>query len=158
MAEIFFENETARISIDRNVVVAAWFQEPRVPKELREMERAGKKVSSKHKSGGVLFNVILSGKPSFSEEVRTEVNRITSDDTLYTAATAHVILVEGFIGSAVRAFLATALVVSRTKTPNKTFTDVASAAKWVNERLAAAKIEGWTEGDLAAFVGHCIRK
>jgi hypothetical protein len=24
VAEIFFENETARISVDRNVVVAAW--------------------------------------------------------------------------------------------------------------------------------------
>ena len=149
---VFFENETARISVDRNVVVAAWFQEPRVPKELREMERAGKKVSSKYKDGA-LFNVIISGKPSFSEEVRNEVNRITSDDTLFTAATAHVILVEGFIGSAVRAFLATALMVSRTKTPNKTFGDVASAVKWVQGRC-----EGWTEGDLATLVDHCIRK
>jgi hypothetical protein len=158
MAEIFFENETTRISLDRNVVVAAWFQEPRAPKELREMERAGKKVSSKYKDGGVLFNVIISGKPSFSEEVRNEVNRITSDDTLFTAATAHVILLDGFIGSAVRAFLATALVVSRTKTPNKTFNDVASSVKWVKERCDAAKTEPWAEGDLAAFVGHCIRK
>ena len=157
MAELAFENDTARIAIDRNVVVAAWFQEPRVPKELREMERAGKKVSSKYKNAGALFNVIISGKPSFSEEVRNEVNRITSDDTLFTAATAHVILVEGFIGSAVRAFLATALVVSRTKTPNKTFGDVASSVRWVKERLEATT-ETWTEGDLAALVDHCIRK
>jgi hypothetical protein len=129
------------------------------------MERAGKKVSAAYKGGGVLFNVIISGKPSFSEEVRSEVNRITSDDTLYTAATAHVILVEGFIGSAVRAFLATALVVSRTKTPNKTFGDLPSAVKWVKERCDATKQGSpaesgmtWAEGDLAAFVGHCIRK
>jgi phage baseplate assembly protein W len=38
MAEIFFENETARIAIERNVVVAAWFQEPRVPLELVKAE------------------------------------------------------------------------------------------------------------------------
>jgi hypothetical protein len=158
MAETVFENETARISVDRNVVVAAWFQEPRVSKELREMERAGKKVSSKYKNAAALFNVIISGKPSFSEEVRNEVTRITSDDTLFTAATAHVILVEGFIGSAVRAFLATALVVSRTKTPNKTFGDLPASVKWVKERLDASSTEAWSEGDLAAFVGHCIRK
>ncbi len=156
MAEIFFENETARIAIERNVVVAAWFQEPRVPLELREMERAGKKVSAKNKGTSALFNVIISGKPSFSEEVRNEVNRITADETLFTAATAHVILVEGFIGSAVRAFLATALVVSRTKTPNKTFGDLETAAKWVKERLDAVKTEGWTEGDLVAFVSYTI--
>lgn len=158
MAEVLFENETARISVDRNVVVAAWFQEPRGPKELREMERAGKKVSSKYKDGSVLFNVIISGKPSFSEEVRNEVNRITSDDTLFRAATAHVILIDGFIGSAVRAFLATALVVSRTKTPNKTFGDLPSAVKWAKERCDASKTQAWVEGDLAAFVDHGIRK
>lgn len=156
MAELAFENETARIAIERNVVVAAWFTEPRVPLELREMERAGKKVSSKYKGKSALFNVILSGKPSFSEEVRSEVNRITSDDTLFTAATAHVILVEGFVGSAVRAFLATALVVSRTKTPNRTFNDVDLAAKWVKERLDAVKTDGWTEADLVTFVRYTI--
>ena len=102
--------------------------------------------------------MIISGKPSFSEEVRSEVNRITADDTLFSAATAHVILVEGFIGSAVRAFIATALVVSRTKTPNKTFGDVPSSAKWVKQRLDTTKTEPWAEGDLAAFVSHCIRK
>jgi hypothetical protein len=154
MAELAFENETARIAIERNVVVAAWFQEPRVPLELREMERAGKKVSSKYKGKSALFNVILSGKPSFSEEVRNEVNRITSDDTLFTAATAHVILVEGFVGSAVRAFLATALVISRTKTPNKTFNEIDLAAKWVKERLEAEKMDGWTEADLVTFVKY----
>ena len=158
MAEVFFENETARISIERNVVVAAWFTEPREPKELREMERAGKKVSSKYKGASALFNVIVSGKPSFSEEVRNEVNRITSDDTLFAAATAHVILVEGFIGSAVRAFLATALVISRTKTPNKTFGDAPSAVKWVKERLDAAKSDAWSEDDLKTFVDYSIRK
>ncbi len=125
-----------------------------MPLELREMERAGKKVSSKYKGKSALFNVIISGKPSFSEEVRNEVNRITSDDTLFSAASAHVILVEGFIGSAVRAFLATALVVSRTKTPNKTFNDVDLAAKWVKERLEASNTETWAEADLVAFVKY----
>jgi hypothetical protein len=158
LAELFFENETARIAIERNVVVAVWMQEPRVPAELREMERAGKKAALRYKGQSALFNVIISGRPSFSEEVRTEVNRITSDDTLFTAATAHVILVEGFVGSAVRAFLATALVVSRTKTPNKTFGDVSLAAKWVNERLDAVKVDGWNEADLVTFVNFTIGK
>jgi hypothetical protein len=158
MAEVFFENETARISIERNVVVAAWLQEPREPKELREMERAGKKAASKYKDATALFNVIISGRPSFSEEVRSEVTRITSDDTIFAAATAHVILVEGFIGSAVRAFIATALVVSRTKTPNKTFGDIDAAVKWVKERLDVAKTEPWTEADLKTFVAYSIRK
>lgn len=154
---IAFENATARIAISRNVVTAIWFDAPRVKTELREMERAGKRVQAQYKQGSALFNVIVSGTPSFSQEVRDEVTRITADDTLFNLASAHVLLVDGLVGSAVRAFLSTALLLSRTKTPNKVFANVKTSAGWVCERLTAGS-ESWKVEDLVAFVEGTLAK
>lgn len=156
-SSIVFENPTARIAVSRNVVVVVWFDAPRVATELREMERTGKKTSAQYASGTALFNVIVSGKPSFSQEVRDEVTRITSNDKLFSLASAHVLLVEGLVASAVRAFLSTALLLSRTSTPNKVFADVASAAKWVNEKITAGP-EKWGEAELVQLVEQTITK
>ncbi len=154
MATIAFENPTARIASDRNVAVAVWRDAPRAPLELREMERVGKRIAAQH-GGSALFNVIVGGTPSFSEEVRNEVTRITADETIFSLASAHVLLVDGLVGSAVRAFLSTALLLSRTKTPNKVFAGVEPATKWVRERLAGGSI-AWTEAELAALVREAL--
>lgn len=152
---IAFENVTARIAHDRNVAVVVWFDAPRTALELLEMEKVGKKLLAQYKESTALFNVIVSGTPSFSEEVRKEVTRITADDTLFALASAHVLLVEGFVGSAVRAFVSTALVVSRTKTPNKVFADVDGAATWVKPKLDTGPVV-WTPGDLVGLVRRTI--
>ncbi len=156
-SSITFENATVRMAVSRNVVVAVWFDAPRAATELREFERAGKKTSAQYGKDTALFNVIVSGKPSFSQEVRDEVTRITSNDTLFALASAHVLLVEGLVASAVRAFLSTALLLSRTSTPNKVFADVPSAAHWVNEKIVAGP-EQWTEPELVALVQQAIKK
>ena len=152
---VAFENAVARFTHDRNVAVAAWFEAPRTSVELLEMEKVGKKLLSQYKEETALFNVIVSGTPSFSEEVRKEVTRITSDDTLFAKASAHVLLVEGFVGSAVRAFVSTALVLSRTKTPNKVFADVDGAATWVKTKLDGGPVV-WMPGDLVGLMRRAI--
>lgn len=75
--EIVFENATARISAMRNVVVVCWADAPRTTVELREFEKAGKRVSAQHDRRAIFANVIVSGTPSFSQEVRDEVTRLT---------------------------------------------------------------------------------
>lgn len=156
MAEtLAFENETARITHDRNVAVTVWFDAPRVKLELLEMEKVGRKISSQYKEATALFNVVVSGTPSFNDEVRREVTRISADDTLYALGSAHVLLVQGFVGSAVRAFLSTALTLSRTKTPNKVFGDLDGAASWVKGQLDKSPVV-WTPGDLVGLVRRSI--
>ena len=152
---VTFENEIARIAHDRNVAVVVWFDAPRVKRELLEMEKVGKKIFAQYKESTALFNVIVSGTPSFSEEVRKEVMRITSDDTLFALASAHVLLLQGFVASAVRAFVSTALVLSRTTTPNKVFADVEGAAAWVMTRVEKGPVV-WTPGDLVGMVRRTI--
>jgi hypothetical protein len=155
METVAFENEIARFTYDRNVAVAAWFDAPRVKLELLEMEKVGKRLLAQYKEETALFNVIVSGTPSFSEEVRKEVTRITSDDALFARASAHVLLVEGFVGSAVRAFVSTALVISRTTTPNKVFADFEAAAAWVKLQLDKGPIV-WTPGDLVGIQRRAV--
>jgi hypothetical protein len=155
METLAFENEVARITYDRNVAVTAWFDAPRAALELREMEKVGKKISAQYKESTALFNVIVSGTPSFNDEVRKEVTRISADDTLYALGSAHVLLVEGFVGSAVRAFLSTALTLARAKTPNKVFADVDGAATWVKGQLEKGPVV-WTPGDLVGLVRRTI--
>jgi hypothetical protein len=152
-----YDYATARIAYDRNVAVTVWFDAPRVKLELLEMEKVGRKISSQYKGTTVLFNVVVSGTPSFSEEVRKEVTRISADDTLYALGSAHVLLVEGFVASAVRAFMSTALTLSRTKTPNKVFANLDEAATWAKSQLDKGPVV-WMPGDLVALVRQTITK
>ncbi len=150
-----FENEVARITYDRNVAATAWFDAPRTKLEILEMEKVGKKISAQYKDATALFNVIVSGTPSFNDEVRKEVTRISGDDTLYALGSAHVLLVQGFVGSAVRAFVSTALTLGRAKTPNKVFGDVDGAATWLKGQLDKGPVV-WTPGDLVGLVRRTI--
>ncbi len=148
MNKLAFENATVSIAVERNVAAVVWREAPQNTVELREMERAGKRIAAHYKKGSALFNIIVSGKPSFSQEVRDEVTRITSNDVIFNLASAHVLLVDGLVGSAVRAFLSTALLLSRSSTPNKVFGNLDTAAGWVKEKLEAGS-EPWTHAELS---------
>lgn len=140
------EEGSLRITTERNVSVVAWRDAPTV-KQLRAFEREGHALEKRFPKRCGLFNVILSGKPDFSSEVRAETNRIGALGDMYTLATAHVILVEGLVGSAVRAFLATSMLVSKPPTPTKVFGDKDLAVAWVLGRIAEAG-EPWTSVQL----------
>lgn len=152
--EVLFENATARIAAARNVVVAAWADAPRTTVELREFEKAGKRVSTQFEKRAVFANVILSGTPSFSQEVRDEVTRLTRTP-MFHLGTAQIILVQGLAGVAVRAFLATSFILSRTKIPNKVFGDLDFGVDWLHGRLCEGPVE-WKRDAVYDFVKRCI--
>ncbi|MCU0656005.1 MAG: hypothetical protein MUF64_12330 [Polyangiaceae bacterium] len=149
MRPAVFEETTLRLVAERNVVVAAWRDAPTVP-QLRLVERVGRGVELRYPGQTALINLILSGTPRFSAEVRAEVGRMNNQDDLYVLAAAHVILVEGFLATAVRAFLSTTMLVVKPATPTKIFGDTTLAARWVAERLAASG-ERWTPEQLLAL-------
>ncbi len=154
MTEIVFENATARIGVLRNVVVVRWADAPRTTAELHEFEKAGKRVAAEYDKRAAFANVIVSGTPVFSQQVRDEVTRLTRQ-SMFTLGTTQIILVQGFAGVAVRAFLNTSLLVSRTKTPNKVCGDVATGVAWMDSRLREGPV-AWTRGDLDAFVNRVL--
>ena len=141
---------TLRILSRRNVAVAAWRDAPTVS-QFRLFEREGRTLERRYPKRTALFNVVLSGTPNFSAEVRAETARVSAIDDIFSLATVHVVLVGGLVGSAVRAFLATSMLVSKPPNPTKVFGELEPAAAWVLERLAPSG-EKWTLEELCELV------
>ncbi len=152
--EVLFENETARIAALDNVLVVRWADAPRTTFELKEFEKAGKRLAGEYDKRAVFANVIVSGTPSFSQEVRDEVARLTSSP-MFHLGTAQIILVEGLAGVAVRAFLNTAFLLSRAKAPNKVFGDLGYGIEWMHARLREGPVS-WVRDELADFVKKSV--
>lgn len=152
--EIVFENATARIGTDRNVLVLRWAEAPKTVTELREFEKVGRKLTSAYDKKAVFANVIVSGTPSFSQEARDEVTRLTRTP-MFHLGTAQIILVQGLAGVAVRAFLSTSFLLARNKTPNKVFGDVDFGVDWLLGRLREGPV-AWTRPELAGFVKRVV--
>ena len=60
---------------------------------------------------------------------------------------AHLIAVGGLAGTATRAFLSTAVLIGRPRTPTKVFAQPREACEWLAEK-AARSPESWTATDL----------
>ena len=150
MVEIAHEEGIFRITKDRNVAVAAWRDAPSV-QQMRAFERVGLAMSKAHPKGTALFNVVLSGTPNFSTELRDETTRISARSDMFRLATAHLVLVEGFVGVAVRAFLGTSVLLGKAPTPTKVFGDTGLAVDWVLKLLEPSG-EKWTKAQLLALV------
>ncbi len=141
---------TLRITQQRNVAVAAWRDAPTVA-QFRVFEREGRAMTRRYPKGAALFNVVLSGKPDFSSEVRAETARINGLGDIFVLGAAHVILVTGLVGAAVRAYLSTSMLVTRPVTPTKVFGEKRPAAEWLLERLTTSG-ETWSVDQLVQLV------
>lgn len=141
---------TFRIFSARNLQVNVWTGPPTVD-QMRSFERAGIAISRRHPRGAGLINVMLSGKASFSQEVRDETVRLMKTTNSYRLGSAHVVLVDGFTGTAVRAFMSTVMLLGRPPSPNKVFGDVESAAQWLVPQLALGA-EAWSTAEIVSLV------
>jgi hypothetical protein len=127
-------DEVLRIVIDRGLCVARWadapaaFHFPLVTAAIRE---AGRELG---RAG--LFNVIdAPGKmPRFSEPVRQAGARMARDITPLVAATAHVVLLDGFSGAAVRMFLSTLNLLARGGPIATVHATLEAGAEWLAPR------------------------
>lgn len=108
-------------------------------------------MTGSYPKGTALFNVVLSGKPDFSTEVRAETARVSALNDTFTLATAHVVLVDGLVGAAVRAFLSTSTLLAKPISPTKVFGAIAPASDWMLAHLEPSG-EAWTKAELVALV------
>jgi hypothetical protein len=146
MASIDYEDETCRIVTERNVGVISWREAPNML-QLRAHDRIGKQLARAYKGGTLLVSLVRGGTPNFTPEVRDETNRILGQRPFYDLGVARVLLVGGLGGVAARAFLSTALLVSRSPRPTRVFSNVADAAGWCCEMLASGT-EKWTRSEI----------
>ncbi len=132
-----FEDEVLTLISGPNLVVAVWRNAPRIEHvaPMREVQ------SRLHRRlGGMYFvfvNVILSGTPSFDEQVRKELADLVNEFGRYSLGQANLVLLEGLAGTATRAFLSTMNLLGRHRAPAKVFKDRDAMEQWVLERLLA---------------------
>lgn len=110
---------------------------------------------------GACVDIIVRGTPRFSDEVRREAQRLASDPKVFPRGIAHVILLGGLPGSAVRAFIQTVLLVTKQIAPAKVFGDFGAAASWTEKLLdagPAAASARWTAADIRSLSSQAANR
>ena len=144
--EILHEDSILRMAVRRNVVFAVWNDAPAVA-QIRAFQRAAELVSKRGRGEDVLVSVVVSGVPKFAEGVQDELVRVMKSRALFPLGTAHLIRLEGMAGVAVRAFLSTVKLLSKTPAPVGVFSKAEEALLWTLDRLRGSP-ERWTYVEL----------
>jgi len=155
-SETLFACPQVELIASRNLALAIWRDAPTI-EVLREVSRAGRALAKQQPNGSGLVNLLVSGTPRFSEDVRAEVVKIARDATLYPLGIARVFLVPGLAGVAVRAFLNTVtLVAGPSSRPLRAFTTLEDAAAWLAPKLEVGG-QRWTPAEILALASAHIQ-
>jgi hypothetical protein len=149
--EIVHTDAILSIATSRNVQVNVWTDAPTV-EQIRAFSRTGAALARRHPRGTGLLNVMLRGTPRFSEQVRDETVKLMKQAD-FRLGTAHLVLMGGLTGTAVRAFMSTVMLLARSPTPNKVFGDPGTATAWLAPLLAQGA-EPWSSAQLVALVNE----
>lgn len=118
---------------DDALFLCAWADAPEMTQMLALGEH-GRRLEATH-GPLALINVAFSGVPKFSDEVRACSAAYTREAGLFACSRAHVVLIPGFRGAAVMAFINTFLLLGRPPRPTKVFRAVAPAIEWTARLL-----------------------
>lgn len=154
--EIVYEDATLRQGYSRNLHVVAWYDAPSLS-QMHAYGACARALAGRAGCPSGLMNVVVEGMPRFSPEVREATAEYTREGA-HEVGAAHVILVGGLLGSSVRAFLSTAMLLGRPPNPTKVFGDVDGAARWMAGNFAARSSEPWEVADLAAVCSAVIER
>jgi hypothetical protein len=155
MARWIHEAPLYRIGTERNLTICAWFDAPNLD-SMRKFAGVVNAQRAAHPDGPGLLNIVLSGTPNFSKEVREEAARLSAEGDR-DAGAAHVILLGGLRGVATRTFISTAILVGRSKSPTKVFDSFKPAAEWLAPLISRGGIT-WTPAELEAFEAATTKK
>ncbi len=125
------DDEILRVHVHHNLCVARWQDTPTarhfgvITAAMRSATAGGERA--------VLLNVVdAPGKiPRFTDELRQSGAAMSRAIDPLTAATAHVVLLDGFVGASVRMFLSTLGLLSRTPGVQSIFGQVDDGARWL---------------------------
>ena len=118
----------------------AWWREAPTLEQVAQMDE-----NIDRSAPFVFVNIVLRGTPHFGDTLRVAVQELCENEANRTGL-AHVVLMKGLAGSAVRMFLHGA---SRHCENQVVLSSLSDAVPWIVERLAACD-ELWTEGEVLA--------
>jgi hypothetical protein len=137
-----FMNPRLRLMATEDLIVAVWSDAP-VLEDLGPLTLLRLATQRQFPLGTGFLNVVQSGRAAhFSKEVSEATVKFTRAATLVLGS-AHVILVPGLKGTAVRTFLSTVFLVARQTRPVQVFSKLDKAAEWLAP-LMANGAHAWT--------------
>lgn len=153
---IVHEDASMRQAVYRNVQIVAWYDAPSL-EQMHAWDRCAQSVAGRWHGQSALINIIVDGVPRFSSEVREAVSEYTREG-VHKAGAAHVILVSGLLGSSVRAFLSTVMLLGRPPNPTKVFGTLEDAARWMAKNLNERSTQTWDEDELVRACREAIER
>ena len=139
-----------------HLIVVAWTATPTV-ELVREFADANRRLRRRFPEGAAMVNLVLRGAPRFEGEVLKETAALLKEVSPWRSATAHVILVDGFAGAAVRSFLSTLNLLARSSRPVKVSGDIESAVDWLSRTLEGHPSLSWSDAALREALEGLVR-
>jgi hypothetical protein len=141
-----YRDERVGLYGEDRIIVAVWDDAP----QLAQMEALAKygRAFESEKGPTALLNIAADGRPDFPDDVRRIATDLTRDPTLFQVARAHVILMSGFTGVAVRAFINTFLLIGKPPKPTRMLSTVNAASEWLPQFIEDPR---WTANEIERF-------
>lgn len=128
MASVESSADVVRITTIGPLVVAAWHGPP--SRAAAEHLRGALLVAAAAHGRIALLDLVVAGRPTFSEDARSAIVALMRE-VACDHGVAHVILLRGIAGTAVRMFLNGALLLARPASPTKAFDELEAALVWL---------------------------
>jgi hypothetical protein len=152
--ETLHEDPGLRVVTRKNLGIAVWSASPDVS-QIRALHRISDRFARSKPAGHALLSAIVRGTPTFSQEVRDELVKLLRHRS-YTLGTAHLVLLDGLGGTAVRAFMSTVLLIARPPAPHRVFGKQDDALTWLFAQLRNAP-EVWTQQELRDALAQALK-
>lgn len=120
--------DAVRITTMGPLVVAAWHGPP--SRAAAEHLRGALLVASATHGAIALLDLVVAGRPTFSEDARSAIVSLMRE-VACDHGVAHVVLLRGIAGTAVRMFLNGALLLARPTSPSRAFDELEPALVWL---------------------------
>ena len=148
--ELHHDDETLRVLVRDHLCVARWLDTP-TARHFGVITAAMRAASVGGERAGLLNVIDAPGKmPRFTDELRHAGAAMSRAIDPLTAATAHVVLLDGLVGTSVRMFLSTLALLSRVPGVVSTCGQVDEGARWLAAHPRVAR--RWTAtGILSAY-------
>ncbi|MBK8251731.1 MAG: hypothetical protein IPK82_03575 [Polyangiaceae bacterium] len=138
----------------KNLALSVWTGAPSAG-QIKTFYRHSERFVHAHPAGQILCSIVLRGTPDFSQETRTELAKMVKDHKLFSLGSAHLILLSGLAGTAVRTFLNTVVLIAKPTAPFRVFAEKGAAVVWLHTQLSKAP-EAWLNNEIREAIDEAM--
>ncbi len=155
MAETIHQDEVVHVVGSGPLTVAAWWNPPARP-QIQALTRANEAQREEHGDRAVFASLIVDSDPRLPSELREAAALLTQHGESGAAA-AHVILVRGLPGVAIRTFFSTVRLLARPRVPTRVLEDREEAARWLAGILRSSDAS-WTAQKVSVVFDLALKR